>query len=161
MPGLSSNNNNNSHRNTNAATAGAGPPTMTNPYVQSRSIHSTLTSLSDETRTLREETRRLESHRVALQERMKQQVQLQQQLDHEIRVAQGQLGTYHRERTMLLQEQMRLKTQLEQECNDMQACATEYEGLLKRTKERKLKFVKDISEANNEMANLLKQEGMS
>ena len=161
MPGLANNNNNHTHRNmVNATTATtAPPPTMTNPYVQSRSIQTTLTSLTNETQALREESRRLDSQRLALQERMKQHVQLQQRLDHEIRGAQDQLGSYHRQRTMLGQEQSRLETQLGQERHAIQECATEYEGLLKREKERKIQFCKDITEANKEMGDLLKQQG--
>jgi chromosome segregation ATPase len=156
-PGLSNyNNTTNPRRDANANTA---PPTMTNPYVQSRSIQTTLTSLTNETHTLREETRRLDSQRLALQERMKQHVQLQQNLDQDIRVAQDQLGTYHRQHTMLAQEQTRLETQLGEERHAMQTCATEYEGLLKREKERKIRFCKDIAAANQEMGDLLKQEG--
>jgi chromosome segregation ATPase len=165
MPGLSNNNNNNHnhtlHRSNNTSVTNAPPPAMTNPYVQSRSIQTTLTSLTNETQTLREETRRLDSQRLALQERMKQHVQLQQRLDHEIRGAQDQLGACHRQRTMLVQEQSRLETQLGQERRAMQTCATEYEGLLKREKERKIQFCKDITEANKEMGDLLKQQGKS
>lgn len=129
-----------------------------NNTVQSNSVTSQFNSLNRDIEKFRSSRRTVEvnlnktqSH---LQQLRKEQASLQEKIqsDHE------SLGTLNRKRLLLTNEKNRLSKVAEQERKSLEACARHTKMLFKQANDATIKYITEMGEANDEVADLLRRQ---
>ena len=130
-----------------------------NPYAPVRAIQTKFNAILQETETSKKETDEANRERARVEQHLQQLRQKQKELSNQSRIAQEAMGGFHRERAMLLNEQARLQKVLKDERQALEQCCAENDKLASEDTARKEAYCKAMSDANQELSDLLlKQE---
>jgi len=130
-----------------------------NPYAPVRSIQSKFHAILQETQTFQKETDQANRERARVEQHLQQLRQKQKELADQSRVAQEAMGSFHRERAMLLNEQARLRKVLKDERVALEQCCADNDKLASEDTARKEAYCKAMIDASQELSGLLlKQE---
>lgn len=121
----------------------------------SRTIQAKFSALSVEADTFRREADKATQERLRVEQELQALHAKQKEITNQIRVGQDALGSFDREKAALLNEKKRLDAQLQQERTLLEQCCAESDALVSEEVQAKQEFVKELSQANKDLSDLL------
>ena len=131
---------------------------QTAPFVQTNSVQSQFTALTNDKERFRREKEAAEKNHRAAQHRLQQLKTEQIEIMGKIRKAQGLLGDLNRKTTMLKQEEARLGRVMECERKSLESCATHTKNLDTKEKSLVKKYCAEMNRLCEETAGHLERQ---